>query len=157
MASGNFSRIVSMTAWATSGGRAGRPEEELQERGDTGKSLREIGREIAKEIERVFDAKVNPISLGRRAAEKDAARNRSHPQTPATAPVQAGNTGNTEDAISEISRLHGEICNAGGELLVETLARKLTPQEVVVQVDAIVKKGKSVLLDQQTRGLFCYN
>lgn len=44
-----------------------RIEEELQEQEETGKSLRSIGREIAKEIERVFEAKVNPETLRSRA------------------------------------------------------------------------------------------
>jgi len=56
-------------------------------------------------------------------------------ESPATTPVQGGDTGDTEDAISEVSRLHGEIVDAEGGALVEKLARKLTPQEVVKQVD----------------------
>lgn len=44
-----------------------RIEEELQEQEKTGKSLRAIGREIAKEIERVFEAKVSPHTIDERA------------------------------------------------------------------------------------------
>jgi len=121
-----------------------RIEEELQDKRETGKSLREIGRELAAEIERVFEAKVDPITLTMRASRMKAVTNVTPPENPATTPVQGGNSGNTEDAISEVSRLHDEIVNAGGEALVEKLARRLTPQEVVKEVDAIVKKGMSV-------------
>ena len=81
-----------------------RIEEELSERGDTGKSLREIGRELAAEIERVFDAKMAPDTIRKRAARMPRT-NVQQPETTAATPVQAGNSGN-----------------------------KLTPQEVVVQV-----------------------
>jgi hypothetical protein len=37
--------------------------EELEEKGTTGKSLRQIGREISEEIERVFEAKVKPGTI----------------------------------------------------------------------------------------------
>ena len=40
-----------------------RLEEELEEQSDTGKSLRAIGRELAEEIEKVFETKVKPGTL----------------------------------------------------------------------------------------------
>ena len=91
-----------------------RIEEELQDKDETGKLLREIGRELAAEIEKVFEAKVKPGTLAERA-RRMAATNVSGAENPATTPVQGGNTGN-----------------------------KLSPQEVVKEVDAIVKKGMSV-------------
>lgn len=49
-----------------------RIEEELQDRGETGKSFREIGRELAAEIEKIFEAKVNPRSLEKKAGRMTA-------------------------------------------------------------------------------------
>lgn len=46
-----------------------RIEEELGERQETGKSLRAIGKDIAKEIERIFEAKVNPETKYHRATK----------------------------------------------------------------------------------------
>jgi len=89
-----------------------RIEEELQDKDETGKSLREIGRELAAEIEKVFEAKVKPGTLAERA-RRMAATNVAGAEPPATMPVQGGNSGN-----------------------------KLSPQEVVKEVDALVKKGK---------------
>lgn len=86
--------------------------EELAERGDTGKSLREIGRELAAEIERVFEAKVNPGTLFqkvRRATDT----NVSTAENPATTPVSTGDSG---DAY--------------------------TPEVVVRKIDALVDKRK---------------
>lgn len=92
-----------------------RIEEELQDKSETGKSLREIGRELAAEIERVFKARVSPNTLRMKASRMVGGTNVPDSETPATTPVEGGNTGN-----------------------------KLTPKEVVVRVDALVKKGKSV-------------
>jgi tyrosyl-tRNA synthetase len=44
-----------------------RVKEELEIKEDTGKSLRAIGRQVAKEIERLFETKVNPRTLEKRA------------------------------------------------------------------------------------------
>jgi hypothetical protein len=44
-----------------------RIQEELESQEETGKSLRAIGKEIAKEIERIFQAKVNPGTIKERA------------------------------------------------------------------------------------------
>jgi len=60
-----------------------RISEELQDRGETGKSLREIGRELAAEIERVFETKVNPRALEKKA-EKMTATNVAHRESPTT-------------------------------------------------------------------------
>ena len=120
-----------------------RIEEELQDKDETGKSLREIGRELAAEIEKVFEAKVSPDTL-RKRAERMGGTNVPDAETPATTPKSVATSGYKEDAISEVSRLHGEIVGAGGGALVEKLARRLTPQEVVKEVDSIVKKGMSV-------------
>jgi hypothetical protein len=44
-----------------------RIKEELDEKGTSGKSLRVIGKEIAKEIERIFEAQVNPDTIRKKA------------------------------------------------------------------------------------------
>jgi hypothetical protein len=44
-----------------------RVKEELQRRGDTGASLREIGRQVASEVEKYFETKVNPGTIFQRA------------------------------------------------------------------------------------------
>jgi hypothetical protein len=84
--------------------REQRIEEELQERSDTGKSLREIGRELAKEIERVFEAKVNPRSLEKRAGRLTAT-NVAPDENPTPAPIEAGNTGNKLNAREAVKRV----------------------------------------------------
>lgn len=75
--------------------RKGRPhkhiEEELSEHGDTKKSLREIGRELAAEIERVFEAKVNPGTLFERARVAD--RKLSASENVDVAPLNPGDSG----------------------------------------------------------------
>jgi len=44
-----------------------RVKEELERRGDTGASLREIGRQVASEVEKYFETKVNPDTIRKRA------------------------------------------------------------------------------------------
>lgn len=96
-----------------------RIEEELQDKGETGKSLREIGRELAAEIEKVFEAKVDAGTLFQRA-RRQADTNVSPSENQAATPVQGGDTGD-----------------------------KLSPQEVVKQVDA--HSPLAVLLGQKRR------
>jgi len=58
-----------------------RLEEELEESDDTKKSLRAVGREIAAEIERLFQVKLNPRTLEKRA-ERMVATNVAPSTTP---------------------------------------------------------------------------
>lgn len=81
-----------------------RIEEELADQTDNGKSIVRIATELQAEIEKVFQAKLSITCLRSKVSRKRCA-NAQQPGTPATTPVQAGNSGN-----------------------------KLTPQEVVVQV-----------------------
>ena len=67
-----------------------RIQEELQEKPDSGKSLREIGREIAAEIEKIFEAKVNPETLANRAS----VRNRTQTENQEAATVPGKSNGN---------------------------------------------------------------
>ena len=62
--------------------------------GDSGKSLREIGREIAAEIERIFEAKVKPTTLISKVQRVASDANAS--QT-ATAEHDSGNGGDNGD------------------------------------------------------------
>ena len=49
-----------------------RVQEELDNRGDTGASLRKIGRQVAAEVERYFETKVNPRTIEKRAERQRA-------------------------------------------------------------------------------------
>jgi NAD-dependent DNA ligase len=59
-----------------------RIEEELQQKKDTGASLREIGRQVAAEVERYFETKVNPRTIEKRAERS--ATNVAHTENPTT-------------------------------------------------------------------------
>ncbi len=63
--------------------------EELAERGDSGKSLRAIGREI----ERIFEAKVSPHTMRNRVTRKLHDSNESPPETAQPATVESGYIG----------------------------------------------------------------
>ena len=91
-----------------------RIEEELADQTDNGKSIVRIATELQAEIEKVFQAKLSITCLRSKVSRKRCA-NAQQPETPATTPVQAGDSGD-----------------------------KMTPQKVVKSVDALVKKGKSV-------------
>ena len=52
-----------------------RVKEELERRGDTGASLREIGRQVASEVEKYFETKVNPNTIRMRASRIEAGTN----------------------------------------------------------------------------------
>jgi hypothetical protein len=70
-----------------------RVEEELEE----GKSYRAIGRDIAKEIEKVFEAKVNPSTIERRA-ERFAKKGATNV---APQPTHEDHTENQENQVSD--------------------------------------------------------
>ena len=81
------------------------------------KSLREIGRELAAEIERVFEAKVSPGTLLTRAARanKEGVSFETPHENQATTPVNPGDSGD-----------------------------KLTPDSVVQLVEKVVAHGLSI-------------
>ena len=89
----------------------------LKVTGITLKSLREIGRELAEEIERVFEAKVNPRTLISKTirANRQNDSNGSHDGNKATTPLHPGDSGD-----------------------------KLTPNNVVKLVEKVVKHGLSI-------------
>jgi len=95
-----------------------RIQEELAHKPESGKSLRAIGRELAAEIERIFETKVNPEMLRFRARKRMAGAN---------APPDA--TAENDAQKSGCSGCSG--CN-------------LEPAQVVERVDALVAKGVSV-------------
>lgn len=90
-------------------------EQRVKEELEAGKGYREIGREIAAEIERVFETKVNPRTVEKRAERM---------------------SGATFVAPNPTA---GDDCGKGGNI-----GNKLSPQDVVKAVDAEVKKGVSV-------------
>ena len=71
-----------------------RVKEELEAEGDTGASLREIGRTVAAEVEKYFETKVNPRTIEKKA-ERINATNVAPGETPATTVVKGGCTGCT--------------------------------------------------------------
>ena len=75
-----------------------RIKEELEDGGE--KSLREIGRVIAAEIEKVFEAKVNPRSLEKRA-ERMSATNVAATENQGAPTVKPGDSG---DIVREVER-----------------------------------------------------
>ena len=89
-----------------------RIQEELESREDNKKSLRAIGREIAAEIERVFEAKVNPRALEKRAERKCATNvaprqpvQRTPRPLPEVQPTATEAWQFAEIAISQLSRI----------------------------------------------------
>jgi len=91
-----------------------RIEEELKDPTNLTMSKRALARELAEEIDKYFEVKVNEETLKSRILRASGS-NEPDAENQATTPVQGGNSGN-----------------------------KLSPQEVVKEVDAIVKKGMSV-------------
>jgi len=91
-----------------------RIEEELKDPTNLTMSKRALARELAEEIDKYFEVKVNEETLKSRILRASGS-NEPDAENPATTPVQRGDSGD-----------------------------KLTPQEVVREVDAVVKKGKSV-------------
>ena len=91
-----------------------RIQEELADKPESGKSLRAIGRELAAEIERIFDAKMNPRGLETRARRMGAPNG-----APAASPQPT-----TENGADS--------------------ADNLTPEMIVSAVEKKVKEGKSV-------------
>ena len=77
--------------------------------------MREIGRELAAEIERVFEAKVNPGTLKERARRMEAGTNVPTDENQATAPLHPGDNGD-----------------------------KITPDTVIPMVEKVVKRGMSI-------------
>jgi hypothetical protein len=80
-----------------------RVEEELQENKDREKSLREIGRTIAQEVERVFEAKVSTETVRKQAGRKNQALGNSCPPKSNHQPKQ------------EVEQKSPKITEAGGK------------------------------------------
>lgn len=97
-----------------------RVQEELAERNSSGKSLRQIGRELAAEIEKVFEAKVNPRSLEKKA-ERIGATNVAPQEQPT----------NQEVKVETVETL-------------DPPKIKMTKEEVVVEIDIMVDQGMSI-------------
>jgi hypothetical protein len=57
-----------------------RVQEELDTKGETGASLREIGRTVAAEVEKYFETKVNPETIKSRALRMQAGSNEPPPK-----------------------------------------------------------------------------
>lgn len=76
-----------------------RIKEELDDGGE--KSLREIGRVIAAEIEKVFEAKVNPMTLTNRASELRRVGNPTQSENQDAPTVKPGDSG---DIVREVER-----------------------------------------------------
>ena len=90
-----------------------RIKEELETKDESGKSLRAIGRELAAEIERIWEAKVHPRTLEKKAERMDAT-NVAPDEIPTAPTVDAGDTG-----------------------------YKIGPAEVIDMMSGLIKSGKS--------------
>ena len=91
-----------------------RIKEELETKDESGKSLRAIGRELAAEIERIFEAKVDFTTLGKRAARMLRETNVPHAENVDAPTADAGDTG-----------------------------YKIGPAEVIDMMSGLIKSGKS--------------
>ena len=76
--------------------------EELEEKGTSGKSLRAIGKEISKEIERIFKAKVKPETIRKKAERMEGGTN----------VPQKENQKKSEDS-GELEKLENEVMHGG--------------------------------------------
>jgi hypothetical protein len=94
-----------------------RIKEELETKPDNGKSLRTIGKEIAEEIERIFQTKVDPHTIRMKASRMEAGTNVPPDENPPHPGGEAGDSGDSGDNSPE-----------------------LTPQEIVTQVNELVKR-----------------
>ncbi len=63
-----------------------RIEEELEIQPDTEKSLRAIGREIAKEIEKLFEVRIEPTTIAMKASRQKAVTNVTPDEEPPVTP-----------------------------------------------------------------------
>lgn len=101
-----------------------RVEEELESGDD--KSLREIGRVIAGEVERLFEVKINPGTIKERARRMKIGTNVPKPANVDVAGVKSGNAGN----IDPISKVNAKVASgksereAVGEVAQETGKKK---------------------------------
>lgn len=90
-----------------------RVQEELDRRGDTGASLRAIGRQVAAEVEKYFETKVNPDAIRMRASRIETGTN-----------VQPKSNPQKEQQLPQTPRL----TNAGGKR--EGAGRKPRPIQI---------------------------
>jgi len=82
-----------------------RIEEELQQKKDTGASLREIGRQVAAEVEKYCETKVSPDTI-RKRAERQGGTNVPKPETHTITSGSPGDSGDitTIDPVCELNK-----------------------------------------------------
>lgn len=78
-----------------------RVQEELENKGETGASLREIGRTVAAEVEKYFETKVNPGTILTKAARMaKVVSNETPSKNPTTTSVSGGDSGDKPNATA---------------------------------------------------------
>ena len=86
-----------------------RIEEELKDQPITNKSVRRIGLEISREIEKYFEVKVNPSTIERRTERKKSATNVAHNLTTRNNNKKSGNNGNKIKTIQTIKKVKNKV------------------------------------------------
>jgi len=82
-----------------------RLEEEIDQRGDTKASVREIGRLVAAEIERVFETKIDPGTIYQKARRMEAGTNLPPETTTCNNTENSGVQGGAKIALKNTSQL----------------------------------------------------
>ena len=86
-----------------------RIEEELKDQPITNKSLRKIGSEIAIEIEKYFEVKINPRTITTKIQRKKSDSNESHNLTTRNNNKKSGNNGNKIKTIQTIKKVKNKV------------------------------------------------
>lgn len=85
-----------------------RVKEEIEAKGESGASLREIGRKVAAEVEKYFEAKVNPRTIEKKA-ERVAATNVAPKENTTKTEVKSGDTGDKSTMGEAIKIMKSEV------------------------------------------------
>jgi hypothetical protein len=92
-----------------------RIKEELDTKGETGDSLREIGRKIAAEVEKYFEAKVSPETIKSKALRMQAGSNEPPQENATNTGDNSGDTGDKLTPVEISAQVEKELPNAGSE------------------------------------------
>ena len=88
-----------------------RVKEELESKGDTGISLREIGRTVAAEVEKYFEAKVDPGTIFQKARRIDSDTNVSPTEKAETTVGSGGDSGDSKARQEVVKEVVKEVVN----------------------------------------------
>jgi hypothetical protein len=88
---------------------------ELDSKGETGASLREIGRKVAAEVEKYFEVRVNPTTIFTKARRMEADSNESPQENATNTDGKACNTCNKLTPTEIAEAVKKELPKAGSE------------------------------------------